>query len=84
MPPQRGGRTNEFFDGDIKLWPGDKTVSGTCLGEDLVELVADGTNEEVVDSEVEVFAALVTDPTGEAPYMVNDEALGLLWLCLLP
>jgi hypothetical protein len=33
---------------------------------------------------VEVFAALVTEPAGEAPYMVNDETQGLLQLCLLP
>jgi len=63
-------------------------VRGTCLGDDLVELdgVPDGTNDELDDTEVEVFAALVTEPAGEAPYpyIVNEEALDLLEPCLLP
>lgn len=56
-------------------------MRGTCLGDDLAEL--DGVppiKDELVDSEVDVFAALVTEPAGEAPYpyIENEEARPLL------
>jgi hypothetical protein len=84
-PPWSGGRTREFMDGDI-VWLDDRTVRGTCLGEDLAELEGVPMKDEFVDSEVDVIGALVTEPTGEAPYpyIENEDARALLTPCGFP
>lgn len=78
-PPCNGGRTREFMGGDFIVWLDDRTVRGTCLGEDLAELEGVPMKDEVVDSEVDVCAALVIEPAGEAPYpyIENEDARAL-------
>lgn len=85
-PPWSGGRIREFMDGDIIVWLDDRTVRGTCRGEDLPELEGVPMKVELVDSEVDVYAALVTEPAGEAPYpyIENEDARALFAPCGFP
>jgi hypothetical protein len=74
----------EFLDGELDMVTWERTVRGTCLGDDFVELqgVLDAMKDEL--DEVAVFASLITDPTGEGAYIVKECAVDLLALSWLP
>jgi hypothetical protein len=74
-----------FLEEEVRISPWERTVRGTSLGDDFVELqgVLVAIKDEL-DEVVVVFASLTTDPAGEGAYMEKECVINLLALCWLP